>query len=153
MNRRQSVISFLSLVGFAVLQACSNVTPTLSRSMVPLTAKVDGEKFALNLPELPGMAVIGSQAKLKIVSGHVKFAAKPASCPGGAPANTTGSVINNQMGLDKDGLSNVVAELTAPFKAGQLLGPISLKPGDFSLNLEIFERGTLAYFWRSYVHG
>jgi hypothetical protein len=123
------------------LHACSNPEPTQSRQSVPVTATVKGDKFALTLPEIPGMATIGSEAKLKIVKGRVKFTATPSSCPEG-----TKSQLTNPSLTTTNLVGSTAAELASPFKAGQLIGPVTLQPGDFTVNLEIFERNLLAYF-------
>jgi hypothetical protein len=151
-----------SIVGLIGLQACSNVTPTPSKNSITVGAKVDGQNFALSLPYIPDITTIGSEAKLKIANGHVKFAMPDVHCPGYSKSETSrtdqavfGLDENIKAKNNQDPIpttksitreSDVVAEISSPFEPGQQLGPVMLKPGNYSLKLEIFERGGLAYF-------
>ena len=145
----------LSVSGLIGLQACSKAEITKSIDSVSVDANVKDNKFQLSLPDLPGVAVLGSEARMKIIKGHVKFPATLASCPNsfaldqvprekptvGAPAQRKKPLSDR---IKQDG--DVVAEMSVPFKAGQQLGPIMLAQGDYSINLQILERDALAYF-------
>lgn len=155
MIRYQWLAISLSVSGLIGLQACSKAELTKSKDFVSVDANVKDNKFLLSLPELPGVAVLGSEAKMKIVKGHVKFPASLASCPNTfslqqvprerqtvtAPAQKRKPPSER---IKQDG--DVVAEMSIAFKAGQQLGPIMLAQGDYSINLQILERDSLAYF-------
>ena len=146
---------FLSVSGLIGLGACSETKVTNSKNFVSVDASVKDNQFLLSLPVLPGVAVLGSEAKMKIVKGHVKFPAALAACSNSFSLDqvprdrTTIEAPAQQKKLSSDPIKldgDVVAEMSVPFKAGQQLGPIMLAQGDYSINLEIVERDSVAYF-------
>ena len=155
MIRYDWLAMLISVSGLISLGACSETEVTSSKDFVSVDASVKDNKFLLSLPVLPGVALLGSEAKMKIVKGHVNFPAARAACFNSfsldqvprdratteAPAQQK-IVSSDPMKQDGD----VMAEMSVPFKAGQQLGPIMLAQGDYSINLEVVERDSVAYF-------
>lgn len=137
MNRWQLAGLSLIILGVAGLQACSNTEVTSSSESLSARAKVSGDKFALSLPDLPGMGVIGSEAHLQILKGRTNLESFLSDCSD----LTKSAHVKSRRQEDQ----KIAAELSVPFKAGQLLGPVMLPPGGYTAKLKVFERETLAY--------